>query len=354
MNDQLPALRRTRIVERLMEHGTLSVAELARLVEVSPITVRRDLNSLAAQGVVRRVHGGASISDEARTIETDHPTHTIGLLLPANDYHWPDVVQGARVAAEGLRVRLVIQPMSHPLAEGIRARTQPLLESGVDGLVMAHWIGDPSTKDEFERLRELGVPVVLIEREASYRSLEPVESVRTDHLIGTKLAARHLADLGHRKVGLVLVEESPHSTVIDSTWREAAAAMGISADDAVTVARGSVDSFHRVREAVGSARATGTTAFVAHADPEAIALTQAAASLGVSIPRDMSVIAYDDEIAGFATPALTALRAPRHSLGRAAIELLVGRLQEPARPTHRVVISPKLTVRSSTAPAKTH
>lgn len=54
-----PALRRAQILERIQRDGGGSVAELARAYAVSPITVHRDLERLAREGLVERVHGGA-------------------------------------------------------------------------------------------------------------------------------------------------------------------------------------------------------------------------------------------------------------------------------------------------------
>jgi DeoR/GlpR family transcriptional regulator of sugar metabolism len=54
-----PALRRAQILERIQRDGGVSVAELARDHAVSPITVHRDLEMLAREGLVERVHGGA-------------------------------------------------------------------------------------------------------------------------------------------------------------------------------------------------------------------------------------------------------------------------------------------------------
>jgi DeoR family fructose operon transcriptional repressor len=54
-----PALRRAQILERIQRDGGVSVADLARDHAVSPITVHRDLEQLARDGLVERVHGGA-------------------------------------------------------------------------------------------------------------------------------------------------------------------------------------------------------------------------------------------------------------------------------------------------------
>ena len=69
----MPAeLRRAQILERIQHSGGASVADLAREHGVSPITVYRDLERLAAEGLVERVHGGArAFPGSGLTIETD-------------------------------------------------------------------------------------------------------------------------------------------------------------------------------------------------------------------------------------------------------------------------------------------
>ena len=54
-----PALRRAQILQRIQREGGVSVAELARDHAVSAVTVHRDLEELAREGLVERVHGGA-------------------------------------------------------------------------------------------------------------------------------------------------------------------------------------------------------------------------------------------------------------------------------------------------------
>ena len=59
MSTMPPALRRARILERIQRDGGVSVADLARDLTVSSITVHRDLEHLSKEGLVERVHGGA-------------------------------------------------------------------------------------------------------------------------------------------------------------------------------------------------------------------------------------------------------------------------------------------------------
>src|SRR5579872_2800373 len=55
----LPAVRRVEIVRLVKLFGQVTVAEMSVRFEVSPDTIRRDLDSLADQGLISRIHGGA-------------------------------------------------------------------------------------------------------------------------------------------------------------------------------------------------------------------------------------------------------------------------------------------------------
>jgi DeoR/GlpR family transcriptional regulator of sugar metabolism len=68
-----PALRRAQMLERIRREGGVTVTELARNHGVSAITVHRDLASLAGEGLIERVHGGARAldGDSSERIETD-------------------------------------------------------------------------------------------------------------------------------------------------------------------------------------------------------------------------------------------------------------------------------------------
>jgi DNA-binding LacI/PurR family transcriptional regulator len=99
--------------------------------------------------------------------------------------------------------------------------------------------------------------------------------------------------------------------------------------------------------------AQGVTGLLVHSDREAMALVQHLELRGLRVPGDISVIAYDDEVAEMFTPALTAIRPARGALGKAGVDLLVNRLLNPDRAVHRVVISPRLHIRESSAPPRT-
>jgi DNA-binding LacI/PurR family transcriptional regulator len=348
----LPVARRARLLEALQRDGVLRISDLTEALGAAAVTIRRDIAQLAAEGLVRRVHGGVALPDPDETpaeVTTETATRSLGMLVPSLDYYWPDVVRGAEEAARELDMRLVLRGSSYE-SEDDRPQLSRLVDQlGVDALIVAPRMDAPSADATIATV----IPVALLERTATAGPHHAVlESVVTDHALGAAMAVRHLVSLGHRKVGVVLAEHSPTSPHVRRGWSEAAVECGLdpssTVDAAVPDAR-APESNAALDRVLDQCLATGTTALLVHADAEAIALVQRCEERHLTVPGDLSVVAYDDELAGLFSPPLTAVRPPRRSIGRAAVRLVADRLADPDRPTHRVVISPSLRVRGSSA-----
>jgi DNA-binding LacI/PurR family transcriptional regulator len=214
----------------------------------------------------------------------------------------------------------------------------------------------PNAAETIDWLASTGIPVVLVERSATVGPHHAaMESVVSDHALGAALAVRHLVSLGHRKLGLVVSRQSPTSPHVRRGWLEAVAECGLAPEttvDASVPSPRSPEWEAVLDETLDRCLRNGTTALLVHADAEAMAIVQRCEARGLSVPGGLSVVAYDDEVAGLFSPALTAVRPPRQSIGRAAVQLLAARLAEPERPAHRVVISPSLRIRESSVPPR--
>lgn len=369
MNDNgtfalLAPARRSHVLASLSRDGVVRVSELIDELGVSPVTLRRDLAQMEEEGLLVRIHGGAipptAIEDEddaeAPTPESERPVdRTIAVLVPSLNYYWPGVTRGMEQEARRRGVRLLVRAASYSLQD-----ERPVLErfvdaEGVDGLIVAPNTETPHAQDVVQWLAGCGVPSVLVEREAFVLpGHEPVESVTTDHALGAVLAARHLASLGHRTVGLVISRDSPTSRKISQGWDAACRELGLTPTEhfeSFLPDRTSPEFSAAVDAALDTAVERGTTALLVHPDAEAMAFADLALARGIRVPEDLSIIAYDDEVAAMFSPALTAVRPPREALGAAAVDLLLRRLEDPARPVHRVTVNPALNVRASTAPA---
>jgi DNA-binding LacI/PurR family transcriptional regulator len=364
----LPVTRRAQLLDALQRQGAVRVSELTEVLGVTAITIRRDIAQLASEGLIQRVHGGATLisqggdtgeeSTPARVNAEQHSLRSIGVFVPSLDYYWPEVLRGAEEEAKIHGLRIVLRGSSYESDDDRPQLARLIEQAGVDGLVIAPRMDAPNAAETMDWLTSTGIPVVLVERSATVgQHHAAMESVVSDHALGAALAVRHLASLGHRKVGLVISRRSPTSPHVRSGWMEAAAECGLSAEttvDAYVPSPRSPEWDAALDEILDRCVRTGTTALLVHADAEAMAIVQRCEARGVSVPSDLSVVAYEDEVAGLFSPALTAVRPPRQSIGRAAVQLLAARLSEPERPTHRVVISPSLRVRESSAPPRSN
>lgn len=353
------AARNARLLARLARDGAFRASEMAADLGVSAMTIRRDIARLAARGELQPVHGGA-VSAHASPASSPPvmdpaPRRTVGMLVPSLDYYWPDVVRGAEERASQYGLALRVRESSY-LSSDDRPQLARLAAPGdLVGALVAPPPDERTSHRMLDWLAERDVPVVLVERTGWIGPQHtPLESISTDHALGAATAVRHLFDIGHRRVGLVTSAKSPTSPHVRRGWFETSFDTGARPTVDVSVPDSLDPGFEAaLHDAIERCLATRTTALLVHADAQAISLVQHCESRGLHIPDDLSVVAYDDTFAELFTPRLTAVRPPRRDIGRGAVDLLTDRLRDPAKPAHRVVISPTLVVRGSTARPRT-
>ncbi|MDR0593380.1 MAG: substrate-binding domain-containing protein [Bifidobacteriaceae bacterium] len=365
----LPDLRRERLIELLRERGTARVADLAAVTDVTPLTIRRDLKLLVAAGLVERVHGGArlvepapgpaaapldGLAGRAGSASSPQPSGQIAMLVPGLDFYWPAVSRSAETRARRFGLRLTLRGDSYE-SEDERPALAPLFANEqVLGVLAVPNVEGAHAQEVIDWIAGQRVPCVLMEREAAAGpGREPVESVTSDHAFGAELAVRYLWGLGHRRIGLVVSRTSPTTRKVRLGFDRVSRELGL--DSAHCLSEVIPDSRTIGFEAavgavIDQAAAKSVSGLLVHSDREAMALVQRLELRGLRVPADISVIAYDDEVAEMFTPALTAIRPAREALGAAAVDLMVNRLSDPGRPVHRVTISPSLHIRESTEP----
>ena len=277
------------------------------------------------------------------------------MLVPSLSYYWPGVVRGVEAQARRRGFRIAVRSTSYELQDERPVLQRLLDDEQAIGLLVAPNTDTEHAQDVIQWLAGCGVPSVLMERDAKLLPhRQPAESVTSDHAHGGALAAGHFAELGHRRVGLVLARNSPTSRKIADGWHAACAELGLAQAgfDAQLPDRSSAEFSTAINATLDTALDAGLTALLVHSDPEAMAVIDLALNRGVSVPGDLSIASYDDEIAQSFSPALTAVCPPRAAIGEAALDLLADRVADPARPTRRVVLSPCLNMRDSTAPPR--
>lgn len=362
MTDQqhapLAHARHAHILTALERDGIVRVSRLTEELSVAPVTLRRDLQQLEEAGQLQRVHGGAvSASASAPTGAANDATGgAIAVLVPSLAYYWPGVIRGMEEEARRRGMRLVLRGASYELQDERPVLERLVASDDVRGLIVAPNPHAAHAQEVVQWLASSDIPTVFVERDAAVLpQREPVESATTDHALGAMLAARHLATLGHQRLGLILSRESPTGRKILKGWVAACDELELGPDahfERLFPDRNGPGFTSAVNASIDTALAKGVTGLLIHSDPEAMAFIDIALNRGLSVPEDFSVVAYDDEVAQLFTPALTAVSPPRAAVGAAAVDLIARRLADPARPVHRVSLSPTLQARESSAPAR--
>ncbi|MBA2950846.1 substrate-binding domain-containing protein [Streptomyces himalayensis] len=355
------------ILRRLRERGSIRVSDVAAELNVSPITVRRDVGVLADRGLVARVHGGATLPPAQQADEeagaAPQSVHAapgareavFGLVVPAADYYYPEVIKGASEAAAARGVRLVLG-ISQYSADEEQAQVERMLADGIDGLLITPC--DPAAARE--RLQSLAIPHVLVERRPD-DDTAGTEWVVSDHAYGARIAVRHLSEAGRGRIGLLLRDDSPHGAHVLAGYREGLAAVGHKTGEKAAGRKTGEETVFRLPPPGGNTaererRLGEFTAAVAdrrldavliHNDHDAIVVLRRLRAQGVDVPRDLAIVAYDDEVAALADIPLTAVAPPKHAVGAAAVDLLAQRLADPSHPRRRLALLPDLRVRTS-------
>jgi DNA-binding LacI/PurR family transcriptional regulator len=219
-------------------------------------------------------------------------------------------------------------------------------EANVVGVIfVGHYIDAEMVRD----IRQLGIAVVGIDHGPRIKG---VASVQIDNHGGGELAGKHLLDLGHRH--LAFVGPVTRNWSIVQRWNgynHALDAAGgavkreVLACDSLTFREGYSGALDLLK------KNTGVTAAFCANDEVAAGVLRAAHELGRSVPRDLSVVGFDDIImAKYTDPPLTTVSVGKERMGRRAAARLLEVVDENKEEGWEEVAPVELVLRSSTAP----
>jgi DNA-binding LacI/PurR family transcriptional regulator len=206
----------------------------------------------------------------------------------------------------------------------------------------------PTGKDAFTPLLNARVPVVMVDRIVADRV---ADAVVLDNVAGAFAATKHLIELGHRRIGLV---GAPTSVSVGRErqrgYEKALRASKLKLDpNLICIGNFKEQGGYQAARALLE-RDPRPTAIFAVNNLMTLGACQAIAEKRLRIPKDISVIGFDD-MPWFAllTPPLTAVRQPTYEIGVQAARLLFARMQDSTRAVETRVLKPELIVRGSTA-----
>jgi DNA-binding LacI/PurR family transcriptional regulator len=229
-----------------------------------------------------------------------------------------------------------------------------LLERGVSGIIFISGLHADSANDprRYRRLRQRGLPLVLVN---GYMDGVDAPFVSNDDAAAAELAVGHLVALGHTRIGLAVGpgRYTPVLRKIAGFRLALRAAIGptewTASTDAVVTSVFSVEGGAAAAERLLD---LGCTGIVCGSDMMALGVVRCARGRGLTVPRDLSVVGYDDSpLIAFTDPPLTTVRQAVQPMGLAAVRSLLDEINDQPTPRAEYVFRPELVVRSSTAAA---
>jgi DNA-binding LacI/PurR family transcriptional regulator len=186
----------------------------------------------------------------------------------------------------------------------------------------------------------------------SHELVSSTPSVGVDNRKGAFLALNYLAHLGHRRIAHINADRvgdlRERTEVYCEFMRDR---LGESRQDYIQLDENSYEGGYRATQRLLSLPSPPTAVFATD-DTMAIGALSAASDMGRGVPRDLSVIGFDDvKIAAYVRPALTTVRQPIEEIGKKAVELLLEMIKEESAPDPlpQFLIEPELVVRESCA-----
>lgn len=327
----------------------ITVKDVAKKAEVSVATAARVLGGYgsASEATRNRVLEAARLlgyrpNAIARSMVKQH-TNTLGLIIPdiCNNF-FTVLARGVEDVAQRYGYRIVLCNTDE-LPEHEHTYINELVERRIDGLILA------SATTSAAHLPSEQVGLVLVDRQIPGAQ---GDVVRVDNQYGAYIGVKHLLQLGHRRIGIVVGPETASTTQERlAGYRNALDQAGIAYDPQL------------VHSSSHTARGQGATEYLLGLSSPPTALFTAnnvvttrvlldVRRLGIRVPADLAIVTFDDlELAELVDPPLTVVSQPAYTVGTTAAQLLLSRLEQPG---HRqppewqeIVFQPSLVVRDS-------
>jgi LacI family transcriptional regulator len=252
-------------------------------------------------------------SQAGRALRTGRSA-VLGLVLPdiANPL-FPQIAQAIEFAASAAGYGVLIADSRGSVAQQTEAINR-LIERGVDGMIIVPRRGT--------RIADIDCPVAVVDTPST-----PGNTVAADHWDGGQQIARHLYDLGHRRI--VLIGNNPASNVQNDRIGGIKSALDASVKTEVLWIEKLEESggagcllglAKKVRE--------GFTAFAAVSDLPALRVLTELQQAGINVPECASVTGFDDLIwSSVVTPGLTTMRMDMKTIAEIAVSALIDAIE---------------------------
>jgi DNA-binding LacI/PurR family transcriptional regulator len=333
---------------------SVSLRDVARMAKVSVATVSMVLNDnprisrathLRVQRLMDRM--GYQPNRLAQSLSGRY-TQVLAVLLPAlrhafADAYFGELISGICDRAGKLGYKVMLE-QAKPEFIKERKYIEIFERRYVDGILCL------GTNDRHHYLEDFSggkYPALVVD---NYFDQWKLDHTACDYQSGAEQVMNYLLQLGHRRIALLTAaSEITTARAVRDVYLQRLAAAGVTADqswmeDGKFTEDGGAEATRLILQ-----RHPEVTAIFAGNDKMAIGALHLLSRLGVEVPRDISVVGFDDlQHAAFVTPSLTTVHLPLYQVGSLACERLVERIRGKTESVSEV-LSTHLVVRDSTA-----
>jgi DNA-binding LacI/PurR family transcriptional regulator len=330
----------------------MNIKEVARLAKVSTATVSRTVNGSdkVTEKTAERVRRAIETlkyypNTNARALGSGRSSLYGLIISDITNPFFPELVKSFEDIAVQYGQEVLIANTNYDKRR-MDLCVMRMLQRKVDGVAIM-----TSEMDEhlIEELNSREIPLVFLDTGTPRKG---ISNISVDYAVGIDAAVEHLRELGHTSIGFI---SGPTDLTSAKVRRKAFLASmkrkGVNPDKSLIE-----ESNHRMDGGHDAAvrllrKWTRPTALVASNDLSAIGAMGAIIEHGLNIPRDISVIGFDDiEISAFTQPALTTVRLSRSEIARLAFRALHGSQNAITTKGKEYSIKPSLIERKSTGP----
>lgn len=335
----------------LKQSGKADIVDVARAAKVSASTVSRCfnhpelVNPATRKKIDRAIARLGYIRNRAAQAMHGKRSGTIGLIVPTiNHAIFAEVVQSFSDSVEEAGFTILMTSHGYDLDREYDV-LRKLLEHRVDGIAL---IGLEHSEKTYHLIEQQDVPCVAI---WNHDEASRVSCVGAENFTAGQLAAAHILQLGHRKVGMIFPRTAGNDRAqdrLDGAW-SALEAQGVTVPEGWRLE--SPYSIALAKAAVEDLWLSGArpTALICGNDVIAQGAVYAALKLGVRVPEDLSVVGIGNFKGSLEMePALTTVHIPAQDIGRIAGEEMVKSVAADAPEVTRVRCDLELVVRATT------
>ena len=324
---------------------------VARLAGVSSTTVSKVLNGQAGVGADTRQRVEALLHEHGyRRPKVAGPAAAIEVVFYGLEGEITSRIMGGVAQVARAHDLAVVFTEAVSSAEGGRPWAEQLLARRPLGVIAVH---SHFTPQHHAQLAVSGIPLVALDPMGEPTHDTP--SVGATNWNGGVQAARHLLELGHRRIAVM--SGLPELLVARARLEACRTALDTAGAplDPRLVRSGHFlfqDGLRMAEDLLG--QPAPPTAIICGNDLQALGVYEAARRNGLRIPQNLSVVGFDDiAVACWCAPPLTTVRQPFAEMGETAAQMLLSLVAGNTPPQSRVELGTTLVVRHSTAPPDT-